>query len=91
MQDILAVEEYKRDLLLLHSSTDDAKLAAEATRRGERREAAANELRDTVRRMRGLAIRTELERIAKAGLHDADNMEAYRRLVEEQGRLQREP
>ena len=91
MQDILAVEEYKRDLLLLRTSTDDAKEEAEATRRGERRDAAANELRDTVRRMRSLAIRAELERIAQAGLRDADNMEAYRRLVEEQGRLLREP
>ena len=90
MQDILAVEEYKRDLLL-RPSGDEAKDAADATRRSERRDASAIELRDTVRRMRDLAIRAELERIARAGLHDPDNMEAYRRLVDEQGRLQREP
>ena len=90
MQDILAVEEYKRDLLL-RASGDEVKDAADATRRTERRDASAHELRDTVRRMRDLAIRAELERIARAGLHDPDNMESYRRLVEEQGRLQREP
>ena len=90
MQDILAVEEYKRDLLL-RDSVDEAKEAAEATRRSERRDASAHELRDTIRRMRDLAIRTELERIARAGLNDADNMATYRRLVEEQGRLLREP
>jgi len=89
MQDILAVEEYKRDLLL-RASGDEAKDAADATRRTERRDASAHELRDTVRRMRDLAIRAELERIARAGLNDPDNMEAYRRLVDEQGRLQRE-
>ncbi len=90
MQDILSIDEYRRDLLLLPAGADDAREAVEVTRRGERREAKALELRDTIRRMRGQAIRTELERIVQVGLHDADNMEAYRRLIEEQGRLLRE-
>ncbi len=90
MQDILSIDEYRRDLLLLPAGADDAREAVEVTRRGERREAKALELRDTIRRMRGQAIRSELERIVQVGLHDADNMEAYRRLIEEQGRLLRE-
>ena len=91
MQGILAVDEYKRDLLLLRTSTDDAKEAAETVKRDERRDAKAHELRDLVRRMRGQAIRDELQRIAQAGLQDPDHMTLYRQLVEEQARLQKEP
>ena len=89
MQAILAVEEYRRDLLLMPSG-DDAREAAEEVRRGERREAKAIELRDAIKRMRGQAIRLELERIASGGMREAEEQEAYRRLVDEQGRLQRE-
>ncbi len=95
MQGVLAVDEYKRDLLMTSSrvhddGVDDDREAVDAVRRGERRDAKAQELRDTIRRMRGHAIRGELERIAQVGLHDPDNLAAYRRLVDEQSRLLRE-
>ena len=100
MQGILAVDEYKRDLLMTSAGVlgdgaaddgpGDDRESAESVRRVERRDAKAQELRDTIRRMRGKAIRGELERIAQVGLHDPDNLAAYRRLVDEQSRLLRE-
>ena len=88
MQDILAVDENKRDLLLPGDDEGSgADAAAAATRRAEHLERQADELRDTIRRMREHAIRAELDRLSAAGLGDADNLEAYRRLVDERSRL----
>ena len=90
MQEILAVDEYKRDLLMLSTAADDARETVEAARRIERREAKAHELHDAIRRMRMQAIRSELERLAGVGLHDPDALASYRRLVDEQNRLVRD-
>ena len=86
MQDILAIDENKRDLLL-RTADDDAVESANAAKRKEQQELQASELRDAIRRMREQLIATELARLSATGLHEADAMEAYRRLVDERSRL----
>ena len=82
MQDILRLDETKRDLLL-HDPDD----AGEAERRDEQRALQAAELQDTIVKLRDQAIAAELGRLAAAGLRDSLSAEAYRRLALEQTRL----
>jgi DNA primase len=88
MQDILADDENKRDLLM-RGASDEADDEVQAARRREQQDVQAHELRDIVRKMREQAIVAELARISSSGLHDAANVETYRRLVEERDRLRR--
>ena len=86
MQDILAVDENKRDLLL-RTADDDAVESVNAAKRKEQQELQASELRDAIRRMREQLIAAELARLSATGLHEVDALAAYRRLVEERNRL----
>ena len=89
MQAILAYDENKRDLLMRGGAGDAADDEAMATRRREQQELKAQELRDTVRRMREQAIVAALAQLSATGLRDAANIDAYRRLVEERDALRR--
>lgn len=84
MQDILAIEENKRDLLIRGSGDDGD---GQDERRQEQTALQASELRDTIRRMREQAIAAELAALSHAGLHGADRLDRYRLLVEERNRL----
>ena len=86
MQDILAVDENKRDLLM-RSGASDGDDAGQVERRREQQELQAHELRDAIRRMRDQAIAGELARLSSAGLTSAENVESYRRLLDERTRL----
>ena len=82
MEDILRVDEYKRDLLL-----DDAGNPDQAARREEQQTLRARELRDAILKLREQAIVAELARISSSGLAGADSAEDYRRLIEERNRI----
>ncbi len=89
MQNILAVDENKRDLLMRPADDDAAAEAERATRAGEQQALRASELHDAIRRMREQAIGLELARLSATGLHEAETIEAYRRLVDERNHLRR--
>ncbi len=82
MQDILRVDEYKRDLLL-----DDADDPAQAARRQEQQTLRARELRYVILKMQDRGIVAELARISSSGLAGADAAANYQRLFEEQKRI----
>ncbi len=82
MQDILRVDEYKRDLLLT-----DADDPAQAARRQEQQTLRARELRYAILKVKDQTIVAELARISASGLAGADTAEDYRRLIEEQNRI----
>ena len=88
MQEILAYDENKRDLLMRGATGDGPgdEDALEA-RRQEQKDLKARELRDAIRRMREQAIATALAALSVRGLRDATSVDAYRRLVEERDRL----
>ncbi len=91
MQEILADDENKRDLLMRGVASDrgEGDDDQRETRRHEQQALQAHELRDTIRKMREQSIVAELARISSAGLSDESNIETYRRLVEERDRLRR--
>ena len=82
MEDILRVDEYKRDLLL-----DDADDAVQSARREVQQTLRARELRDAILKLREQAIVAELARISSSGLAGADTADDYRRLIDERNRL----
>ncbi len=82
MQDILRVDEYKRDLLL-----DDDGDPVRSARREEQQTLRARELRDAILKLREQAIVVELARISSSGLAGADSVADYRRLIEERNRI----
>ena len=82
MEDILRVDEYKRDLLL-----DDPSDPAQAARREEQQQLRARELRDAIVKLREQAVAAELARISSLGLAGPEAAEEYRRLIEERSRL----
>ncbi len=82
MEDILRVDEYKRDLLL-----DDGDDPVRTARRDEQKTLRARELRDAILKLREQAIVAELARISFAGLAGADSADDYRRLIDERNRI----
>ncbi len=84
MQDILRVDEYKRDLLLA-----DADDPVQAARRQEQQTLRARELRDAILKLKEQAIVAELARISSSGMAGADAAADYRRLIEERNRIRR--
>ena len=86
MQDILALDENKRDLLM-RAGASDGEDARDAERRDEQRALQAHELRDAIRRMRDQAIAAELARLSSAGLGTDESLERYRALLDERTRL----
>ena len=86
MQEILAVEENRRDLLVRGSHDADVPDAAEDEERQRQQALQASELHDTIRRMREQAIAAELAELSRAGLN-GDRIDTYRRLLEERTRL----
>ena len=82
MQDILRVDETKRDLLL-----DDDDDPVRTARREEQQTLRAHELRDAILKLREQAIVAELARISSSGLAGADSVAEYRRLIEERNRI----
>ena len=86
MQDILKLDENKRDLLPF-ASDDVNHEAARSERRQEQRTLSALELRDIILKLQEQAVVAELARLSSCGLASADAIEQYRRLIEERNRI----
>ena len=82
MQEVLRLDETKRDLLL-HDTED----SSQTERRDQQRALRAAELRHAIAKLREQAIGAELSRLAATGLKDAASAETYRRLALEQSQL----
>ena len=82
MQEVLRLDETKRDLLL-HDTED----SSQTERRDQQRALRAAELRHAIAKLREQAIGAELSRLAATGLKDAESAETYRRLALEQSQL----
>jgi hypothetical protein len=84
MQEILSVEENKRELLLASSEPAAATEAGQSTS-----ELHQQELRDLIRKLRSQAIVVELQRLSATGLPDESSAAEYRRLIEERHQIER--
>ena len=86
MEDLLKVDEYKRDLLPF-GSDEPGDEAARSERREEQQTLRALELRDAILKLREQAIAAELARISSSGIAGADAAAQYRRLIDERNRI----
>ena len=84
MQEILAIDENRRELLLVDGSTEAPAEAGQAAH-----ELHARELRDLIRKLRSQAIVVALERLSATGLPDESSAAEYRRLIEERHQIDR--
>ena len=85
MQQILAVDENKRDLLLAGADDPD-----HAGRNQEQREIHARELRNLIRRLELQLIRARLQVLSAEGLRTEESRDEFRRLTERRTRLMAE-